>query len=424
MTEPTDARREDYWDTLDQEDGEDGEEDRETVKDLLLDQLDPDTLHGIALTAQNGSTYYMVVVMSSTTDGGPALNLTTVVVDLKAETVKIHEGNSMWVPKQPSVAEGLTGLLGRATTDLSTGSTEGSPPAVRSAVDTDLSEVLDQPVRDSGAPEDSGSGSGSDHDHIYPEIEILEERLRKAGISEKRFNNLEFGSKEPWDHDMRRSANIMGNYGVYVKKDDPLVLVDIDYPAEAPDLPETLTVSSPHGSEERAHHFYRVKDLEKLHETFGKWNFKPSWGDIRIHNQYVVGPGSQLDAEGCDTGDFSKGDPDGCPECSDPSGGFYDLVANRPIEDLPVEDLIQLVEEDPQAVSAESGSAGREEVSAPEGSEDPAEPDETHEESESDETEGSVECHRCERTLKQSEAALLASDGDREVWACEGGCPQ
>jgi hypothetical protein len=397
-----------------------------TVRDLLMEQLDPDRVHGVALTSVSGSTYYMVVAMSGRNDGGKVLNLTTVVVDLATSEVRIHGGNSMWVPRDSGVAQALTSILGRATTDLSTGSCDEDPPALQSAVGASVEEVLAEEVDDSGP---SGSDGSGEHDHIYPEIEILEDRLLDAGISADRFNNLWFGAKKPYNHDTRRRADVMGNYGVYTTKDDPLVLIDIDHPEHRPDLPETFSVSSPHGDEARSHYYYRVEDLDKLNaevpEDSEKWNFEPSWGEIRNHNQYVAGPGCVLDANGCDTGDYEYDHPEGCEVCSSREGGRYEIVDNRPIETLPVETLIEWVEEDPQARLPQTRSAASQSTPASRGSEDPPEEPEPESEPEESETDasGAVECHECGRSLSEAEAEMVASTEDREFWQCLGGCP-
>lgn len=45
------------------------------------------------------------------------------------------------------------------------------------------------------------------------------------------------------------------------------------------------------------------------------------WGEIRVNNQYTVGPGSQL--YGCTK--------DWCENCDDPSGGYYSIQNDEPI---------------------------------------------------------------------------------------------
>jgi hypothetical protein len=407
---------------------EEASEEETRVYDLLLEQLDPDRIHGLTLTARTGLTYYIVVATTQDREGGEALDLRTVVVDLQDEEVRVTD-NGLWVPADSEVSEGLLRLLSRSTSDLSGGLDSETPPAQIEAADGDLGGVLSSTVGDSGAEEDS-SGSGSDKDHIEPEIDILAERLSDAGISAKRFNNLEFGSKAPWSHDMRSKADVMGNYGVYVKKTDPLIIVDVDEPEEAPDLPETFAVSSPHGTEDRAHRFYKVEGLDRLNdgipESNEKWNFKPSWGDIQIHNRYVAGPGSRLDAEGCDTGPYSKGDPEGCSVCESPEGGRYEIVANRPIEVLSVETVREWVETDPDARLPEARSSVSQEAGAEEGSSDSTEPEPAEETEEPveepEEGEAGYVCHECGRILSESSASRIAGSPDDPVMVCSGGC--
>lgn len=331
----TDARREDYWSGLDTGESEDG---LPTVRDRIVSQLDADEIHGVLGTFRNGETAYLVISQSTNREGvGPVLDVRTVVVDLADETVRVTD-NNLWVPRDADVAGGLARLLARTQADVSGSVDSDADPLTHSASEEiDVGALLDQTVSDSYEPpetRDWGFGEGPP-----PEIEILVERLRDVGIDvSERFNMLEFGGKAPFNHDLWAAEDLAGNYGVYATEEDPLVLVDVDNPdALDQDLPETFAVSSPHGSEERAHHYYRVEDFQAVSDRYGKDNFGPTWGDVRAVNQYVVGPGSQLD--GCRK--------DHCTECSRPDGGRYEIVEDAQIETVSAEWLIDLLDADP-----------------------------------------------------------------------------
>lgn len=185
-------------------------------------------------------------------------------------------------------------------------------------------------------------------------------RLTEAGLIDDRFIRVRDGEKgSPVDHtdSSNRHSNfaaLEGDYGVYAGPspdgDTWLVDVDIDDYAEGADgdalatvtaLPETFTVKSPHTDGEQGGHWYYAVECEDLDEriqalTGGTTNPKPSWGEIRVHNQYVVGPGSQLD--GCDK--------DWCDECATDDGGRYTVATDAPIAELDAEDLLDVLRAD------------------------------------------------------------------------------
>lgn len=189
------------------------------------------------------------------------------------------------------------------------------------------------------------------------------ERLADAGLATDRFIEVTDGEKGTYDHTQQPPDVVTGNYGVYAGRG--LVAVDVDtgtaQGASALDLwPETLTVCSPHAEHEReGHRFLRIDGYddhgdtlgEALDAELGKRNPKPAWGEVRAHNQYVVGPGSQLD--GCDK--------DGCEECADPDGGYYRIADNRPIAAVEFEQFIAVVRAGCEANEG-SVSAGEREV--------------------------------------------------------------
>lgn len=180
--------------------------------------------------------------------------------------------------------------------------------------------------------------------------EVFAERLRDANLDTQRFIDVQDGEKGTYDHTQYGpdASALSGNYGVYggagAGDNTGWVLVDIDvddYDGErAPNwIPETLTVASPHTDGQSGGHFYvalPTGTTDSLEEAFGTANPKPSWGEIRVHNQYCVGPGSQLD--GC-----SK---EWCDDCADPDGGYYRLKSDAPIAQLEIEEFVAALQED------------------------------------------------------------------------------
>jgi putative DNA primase/helicase len=187
--------------------------------------------------------------------------------------------------------------------------------------------------------------------------ERLTHRLRDAGLDTERFIAVVDGEKKSTDHNQRAADDprLSGNYGVYAGPgagedgDGWLVDVDVDdYNADADtdaldavrDLPATLTVETPHtDGETGGHRFYRVTGnvVAAMQEVAGASNPSPSWGEVRVANQYVVGPGSQLD--GCDK--------DGCGACATPDGGRYRIAGDRPIATTTATELADVLREDP-----------------------------------------------------------------------------
>jgi len=209
--------------------------------------------------------------------------------------------------------------------------------------------------------------------------EVLAERLAEAGLLEDRLIPVEAGGKASKvrhsDPQNRKSGfdSLAGNYGVYAG--GGLIDVDIDdYGEDAGgdgleavnDLPDTLTVESPHtDGETGGHEYYRVvadktpndyNVFEVLSDVtpttaeaakddpvalgvaaeYGTPNLTPSWGEIRVVNQYVVGPGSQLD--GC-----SK---EWCDECEESDGGHYQIATDAPIAEITLSQLFEVIEAD------------------------------------------------------------------------------
>lgn len=383
--------------------GADGEE-ATTVLDRITAELDPTEIHAVALTATRGSTHYAVVASTGRNSGGDVIDLRTVVVDLAEENVR-RTDNGMWIPYDEDAVLAVLRGLSRTHTDVRETDGEAREPLALSAVAADAEEVLSTPVEDEedhdpdGWGEEYGNGAGEP-----PQVHDLVDRLREADLRVDRFSRLDFESKTPWERYAERTADeLLGNYGVETLEEGSLVVLDVDYPEDAPDLPETYAVSSPNGSDERAHYYYRLpEDVDKhgLFDYYGSWALKPSWGDVWIAGEYVVGPGSRAD------------------------GGSYDVVADRPIETIEAAELMDLV---PRSVEGDEEATGVEEETETEtdveddraGADEAVDDDRGDEDGDEDgdETDG-VECDACGEVVDREEATL-DDRGDGPVYVCE-----
>jgi P4 family phage/plasmid primase-like protien len=207
--------------------------------------------------------------------------------------------------------------------------------------------------------------------------QLLADRLDAAGFATGRFIDVQNGKKSSVDHEQGPPTVVDGNYGIYANGDDALCILDIDDYDDLEDksgisalhkLPATLEQGSPHDG---THRFYRVepsddgrlvaaalKDAFQPDKDEGKGNLTPSWGEVRVNNQYVVGAGSQLD--GCLK--------DWCTRCADEDGGHYVLQADREIATIEAEELIDVLSADP-ALSKEpeetDAGAGTKQTASP-----------------------------------------------------------
>jgi len=418
------AMREGHWSEWGSDgDDQDGDADGglPTVRDRILAQLDADEIHGVLGTFRNGQTVYLVISHSTNRERvGPVLDLRTVVVDLADETVRVTD-NNLWVPQDADVAGGLTSILARTQADLS-GSVPGdAPPLTESpSDDVDLADLLDREVADDydpAEPRDWGYGEGPP-----PEIDRMNARLREAGVETvDRYILLNFGSKSPFgeSHHFAGADGLKGNYGVYARQHDPLMLVDVDDPdALDVQLPETFRVTSPHGDDDRAHHYYVVDDVEAIHDEFGKVNFGPTWGDVRGHNQFVVGPGAQVSE--CRKDDHG---PD-CP-VNDPDGGQYEILDDREIATVSAEWMIDLLDSDSAVTRSEDDDGDESDDARDEGASGASGEGSTpavSDDAESDESGRTVECTECGAEIPESAGNVIASDDDRDYYVCAGGC--
>jgi len=180
-------------------------------------------------------------------------------------------------------------------------------------------------------------------------IQRITRRLEEAGLDTERFIQCKQGSKKSVDHTQKVAADIDGQYGIYANATDGLAILDIDDYGEFDDtggmaalaeLPPTLEQKSAHDG---THRFYAVEPTPGgrliaavFEDEFGVKNPKPTWGEVRVANQYVVGAGSQLD--GCDK--------DGCEECEKDDGGHYTLATDREIATIGADQLVEVLKAD------------------------------------------------------------------------------
>ena len=394
-----------------------------TVRDRLHSQLDGE-IHAITITKRRADAVYAVVARTTEDGARETVDIRTVVVDLDAEQVRPTD-NGIWIPADLGAVEGVMRGLGRTHNDLRDRGSESPDPLVSSAVnnvDGDL--LLDREIEADSYQGVEWGDSWGNGEGPPPEIDSLVDRLREAGVATDRFSRLNFGDKAPWERYANRTSDeLLGNYGVEIlpsreapSGDDPdgatyregrddddldgLVVIDVDDPDRAPvdaieALGSTFAVTSPHGSDERAHHYLVVDDKAALLDHFGSGAVKPGWGDVWISGEYVVGPGCYLD--GC-----SK---EHCDSCSTAEGGRYRTVVDEPIRELSSTELIDLLDDDEQDVGAEQPQTEEREIERPDDQDD--EPQ-------------LVDCHECGASVPDEETALLDL-GDGPQYYC-GGC--
>ena len=379
------------------------------VRDRIVEQLDHETIHGIAGSVRRGETSYLLVVYSQERHNGSVSQIRTVAVEPDAGTVKIT-GNGIWIPEAGGeILNNLGQLIAQASTVVEHG--VDAEPMTRDSPDIAVDELLDVPMLSDEyrRPDEWGQAWGNGNGEP-PETWDLVDRLDEAGLPTDRFSRLEYGAKTPHErYGFRPASDLMGNYGVEtglpaeadpdemderVLRGDQLVVVDVDYPEDAPldELPETYAVSSANGSDERAHHYYRVPDKMDLHEALGGWKAQPGWGDIWLAGEYVVGPGCY----------------------DDESGGRYEVVADRPIETVGSDELLPLIQSDEDDLDDDPDEEVGDQDDNPEG--EPAETDE-----DDDDTEEIVSCYRCDEELTKEAATFDVIDGAAR-WIHPGGC--
>jgi hypothetical protein len=356
----------------------------------------------------------------------PILDLRTIVVDFDEDSLTVSD-NGLWVPHDQDVAEGLTQMLGRTVSDLSSATRPDVGPVLRSAADdVDVELLLEReiapeiPTVDGQAVDKMQRHTGIDPARSWgygagppPEVDHVVELLEDADLDPAdHLSRLVWGKKEPMDRVGRPVDELTGNYGVELQpRDYGLIAIDVDYPEEFPEefeLPETLEVSSPHGDDSRRHILLKCSDKGAIAEEIQAWAVQSTpWGDLWIGDRYVVGPGSQLSEYGCDDGEHIRGEAGGCEDCEDPESGVYRIVNDAPIADVDADTILDLLDSSP-------GYELRDGPADP----DPPEPDEA----DVDDEETGTTCDNCgaehedEETLKE-----LPVGGSARV-ICRGGC--
>lgn len=180
--------------------------------------------------------------------------------------------------------------------------------------------------------------------------QMLAQRLNEAGLLDNRFIPVRDGAKASLvnhhEPENRHSsfANVSGNYGVYAgaapDNSRHLIVVDKDEETDGLDaanaLPDTLSTESPHtDGADLGHDYYLIVGenvAERLKDAIGVYNPVPEWGEVRVRNQYVVGPGSELDS--CDK-DWH--------DCSQDGEGHYRISKDAPIAEIELNDLVDVL---------------------------------------------------------------------------------
>lgn len=162
----TDARREDYWETV--------EQDAQTVADLLVAESGDWTLHGVALAGREPSRdlLHLLAVRSRLGDSGLLLAVGYVSVETTSADVRWSGDQTCMMRVQGPITKALLQMIGRADAEGLAG--EQSEPLLldvhdRSDVQRDPS-VLDSPMRD-GSESSSGSAERI-HEQSMAESEV------------------------------------------------------------------------------------------------------------------------------------------------------------------------------------------------------------------------------------------------------------
>lgn len=401
------------------------------VRERIEDQLGADRLHGLAVTRRQDETVYCVAAVSTTMDRLenapdmeiPVLDVRTVVVDFDQDAVRVSD-NGLWVPHDRDVAQNITQLLARSTTDLANDDTDTEPATLSATTEVDVDLFLDREIQDE--PEQSGrqhrdkmqNHTGIDPAREWgygagppPEVHDLIARLEEASLGPaEHLTRLVWGKKEPMDRRPRPLAELTGNYGIeLLPRDYGLIAIDVDYPEEFPEfvLPPTLEVSSPHGDDTQRHIILKCEEKGRIADELGAWAVQSTpWGDLWIGDRYLVGPGSQLSEFGCDDGDHQRGERGGCSACTDPNSGYYEVVSDAPIATVDAQTILDLLD-------ASEGYDLRER--------DPAAPDpeDTHD---IQDDESGPHCDNCGEIHESEDEMKILELGDQRRRICRGGC--
>lgn len=423
-----------------------------TVRDAIEEKLDPKVIHSITVTKTTDTAIYLLVIsdravseVSDISGDWPVLDQRTVIFDKDTEEIAVTE-NGMWTPAdKQNVGNVITGL---ARAQQATGSGEAPEPILSSSeAEVEAEDLLDREVGDHGTTRNADrmkNDPGIDSHRSWgyggsppPEAYEMAEILREAGLDPSdHLIRCDWGKKAPYGRERsgkgeaegdlgRPVEELCGNYGIEMRRrQSGLVALDADHPEELPDmieeLPETVKISSPHGTEERCHRLYYCEDKREVAEYVTSDNDKDKinwqlmgfpWGELWLGEPFVVGVGSQLSEYACDKEGHSKNEKGGCSACSDPAGGFYEFVGEtREIAEVSPEQLKQLIDET-EGDSLDVSEADRAENVTQNG----------HNEIEITEDTETVECGSCGSVIPESEARINTIAGNKVI-CCKGGC--
>lgn len=345
-----------------------------TVRDVIEEELNPSNTHGITVSNRSGDSVTCVVVsdrpvseVSDDLSGFDVLDIRNLIIDLSTDNVIIGDG--CWMPTNHDHLGNLTKIMARAQQLAGTAADE-EPITDSAESNADIDLLLDRTVetdKDRGQDKEAmrrAPGIDPSREWGYnlgppPEVETVAEAMEAVGEEPgDHLIRLKFGKKSPHisgavnERTTMPVAELRGNYGIEVNPvESGLLAIDVDYPDNFPDneLPETLSVSSPHGTDDRRHLIYYCSDKQAIAEEFDAWAIQGvEWGELWIGSRYVAGPGSQLSAYGCDNGDHKVDNEGACEVCSDTNGGYYQLLGdnNNEIAEVSPETIIDLVSSD------------------------------------------------------------------------------
>jgi hypothetical protein len=409
------------------------------VREQLRKRVDGE-IHGIQEMETTNRDAYFLIHRTTTADeipNGPDSSFTvldrrTVAADLDTGEITVTD-NGLWTLPDTEILESEKTQLCRSMTDTTHPNnwdpveTAGKPPepkALNAVVPvndpTDSGQNIERMERDPGiSPQrEWGYGGGPP-----PEVSEIAERINSLGLDPSdHFIRLLWGAKEPFDSP-RESVpveDLVGNYGIEVnERDVGLVAVDVDYPDKFDaDLPDTLEVSSPHGTDRQRHLLFYCENKTEISDALGgAWASQvPDWGELWVGSRYLVGPGCELSQYGCSEGEHESGERGGCSRCSTPGDGTYEILNDPPIATVEPDRIISelLVTGDKSVtVTAESDPFDR-------GNDTDGEEEQTHKNTLA-ETDEFCRCEKCLEVIPTEEAFVTRKNG-KEITVCKGGC--
>lgn len=399
-------------------------------------------IHGVQVMEHLESDAYLLVHRTTTADkiadapdgSFQVVDRRTVAVDMETGDITVTD-NGLWTLPDAGILEEEKRQICRSITDTTDPNDWPPVEGCGKARDTSALDALvpvkpqgstgqntDRLKADPGIDDNRAWGYGGDPP---PEVEQVTDRLENLGLSpDDHLIRLLWGQKEPFDKP-RESVpveELRGNYGIEVNRQNVgLVAIDVDYPDEFDaDLPETFAVSSPHGSDQQAHYLFYCEDKEQIAEALGgAWASQvPDWGELWVGRRYIVGPGCELSEYGCNEGDHETGEAGGCPRCTTPGEGKYQIVNDREIATVKAETIVsELIDPETEnvTVTADSDPFDRAANNDLEGI-DP----ESHK-ARLLTTDDYVRCKKCGEVIKRTDA-FTTTRGDNEITICRGGC--